>query len=115
MEALTKFYSDAHIYFLRQFLHDFYDPDAIPILKNTASAMGPDSRLIICEMLLPDRVEPHENRDTYWMDLAMLVVGGQERTKEQMASMLDNAGLELVKVWRSSRGRTAMFEAKLRG
>jgi hypothetical protein len=76
--------------------------------------MGPDSRLIICDVLLPDRVEPHENMDTYWLDMCMLLVSGQERNREQMKGIIDAAGLDLVSIYPSSYGRTAMVEAKLR-
>ncbi|KAH6886784.1 S-adenosyl-L-methionine-dependent methyltransferase [Thelonectria olida] len=105
---------NAHIYFMRRFLHDFYTPVCIEFVKNTASAMGPDSRLIICDMLVPDMVEVHENMDLYWLDMALLCMTGQEKKKEAFEEIFDAAGLELVKIYPSAYGRTVMLEAKLK-
>lgn len=106
---------NARIYFLRRLLHDFYPPDCIKIVKNTVSAMGPDSRLLICDMLVPDIVDVYENLDLYWLDLGLLCVGGHEKTMIQMNEILDAAGLEAVKVHPSPFGKTMMLEARLKG
>ncbi|KAK7398538.1 hypothetical protein QQX98_012086 [Neonectria punicea] len=105
---------NAHIYFMRRFLHDFYSPVCIEFVKNTASAMGPDSRLLICDMLIPDMVEVHESMDLYWLDLALLCMTGQEKKKAAFVEIFDAAGLELVKIYPSAYGRTVMLEAKLK-
>jgi hypothetical protein len=55
--------TDAYIYFMQRFLHEFYAPVRIEIVKNTASAIGLDSRLIICDQLIPDTVEIGESMD----------------------------------------------------
>ena len=105
---------DAHIYFMRRFLHDFYAPVCTEFVKNTASAMGPDSRLLICDMLVPDLVEPHENMDLYWLDFALLCMTGQEKKKATFEEIFEAAGLELVQIYPSAYGRTVMLEAKLK-
>ncbi|KAF7550142.1 hypothetical protein G7Z17_g5913 [Cylindrodendrum hubeiense] len=105
---------NAYIYFMRRFLHDFYSPVCIEFVKNTAAAMGPDSRLVICDMLIPDIIEIHENMDLYWLDFALLCMTGQEKKKDDFVKIFDAAGLELVKIYPSSYGRTAMIEAKLK-
>ncbi|KAH8685001.1 putative O-methyltransferase [Ilyonectria robusta] len=105
---------NAHIYFMRRFLHDFYSPVCIEFVKNTAAAMGPDSRLLICDMLVPDLVEVYENMDLYWLDFALLCMTGQEKKKADFVKIFDAAGLELVKIYPSAYGRTAMLEAKLK-
>ncbi|RSL73554.1 hypothetical protein CEP53_000659 [Fusarium sp. AF-6] len=105
---------NAHIYFMRRFLHDFYTPVCTEFVKNTASAMGPDSRLIICDMLVPDMVEDHENMDLYWLDFALLCMTGQEKKKADFEQIFEAAGLELVKIYPSAYGRTVMLEAKLK-
>ncbi|VUC26767.1 unnamed protein product [Clonostachys rosea] len=105
---------NAHIYFMRRFLHDFYTPVCIEFVKNTALAMGPSSRLIVCDMLIPDKVEVHENMDIYWLDFALLCMSGQEKKKATFIEIFDAAGLELVKIYPSAYGATVMLEAKLR-
>ncbi|KAK0383199.1 hypothetical protein NLU13_9112 [Sarocladium strictum] len=105
---------NAHIYFMRRFLHDFYEPVCIEFVKNTASAMGPDSRLIVCDQLVPDMVEVHENYDLYWLDFALLCMTGKEKKLAAFEEIFDAAGLELVKVYPSAYGKTVMLEAKLK-
>lgn len=46
-------------------LYDFYSDVCIEFLKNAAQAMGPNSRLIICDMLVPDTVEVHGSKELY--------------------------------------------------
>jgi hypothetical protein len=99
---------------MRRFLHDFYTPDCIKILQNTASAMGQDSRLLICDMLIPGTVQPYEDMELYWMDMGLMCVGGQEKKMEELRVIVQAAGLEVVEVHRSSLGQTVMIEARLR-
>ncbi|KAF4978070.1 hypothetical protein FZEAL_5496 [Fusarium zealandicum] len=98
--------------------YDAFTPQPVKIctefVKNTASAMGPDSRLIICDMLIPDMVEVHENMNLYWLDFALLCMTGQEKKKADFEQMFDAAGLELVKIYPSAYGQTVMLEAKLK-
>ncbi|KLO83146.1 related to O-methyltransferase B [Fusarium fujikuroi] len=105
---------NARIYFMRRFLHDFYTPVCIEFVKNTASAMGPDSRLIICDQLIPDMVEKDKFTDLYWLDFALLAMTGQEKKKADFEEIFEAAGLELVKIYPSAYGCTAMLEAKLK-
>ncbi|KAI6774411.1 hypothetical protein HG531_001260 [Fusarium graminearum] len=105
---------NARIYFMRRFLHDFYTPVCIEFVKNTASAMGPDSRLIICDQLIPDTVEQQEHVDLYWLDLSLLCMSGQEKKKTEFEDILEAAGLELVKIYPSTYGCTVMLEARLK-
>lgn len=77
--------------------------------------MGPDSRLIICDMLIPDRVEVGAPAfDAYWMDFAMLAIGGQEKTRSAFREIFEEAGLELVNVYPAAVGKAAMLETRLK-
>ncbi|KAL6916601.1 hypothetical protein ACHAP8_006976 [Fusarium lateritium] len=105
---------NARIYFMRRFLHDFYAPVCIEFVKNTASAMGPDSRLIICDQLIPDTVKEQKNADLYWLDFALLCMSGQEKKRSEFEEIFEAAGLELVKIYPSAYGCTAMLEARLK-
>jgi hypothetical protein len=106
--------ADAHVYFMRRFLHDFYNPVCVQFLKNTAQAMGPDSRLIVCDMLVPDMVTVNESSELYWLDFALMTISGKEKTLKEFEEIFDAAGLELVKVWRSDIGETVQLETRLK-
>jgi hypothetical protein len=53
---------------MRRVLHDFYPPVCMKLLTNVAVAMGPSSRLIISDMVMPEKVEPGTEMTPYWMD-----------------------------------------------
>jgi hypothetical protein len=99
---------------LRRVLHDFYEPVCIKILKNIASAMTLKSRLIIAEMILPDKTSSSEGDLTpYWMDFSMMMLNGKEKTRKEFEEILDAAGLKIVKVWTYSFGTQAQIECRL--
>lgn len=75
--------------------------------------MGPDSRLLIADVLLPDRVQK-EDLYCYWMDLMMLTFAGKERSEADWRQLFESVGLELVKVWKASVGTQAVMEGRLR-
>lgn len=77
--------------------------------------MGTDSRLIICDMLVPDMVEVGEAMELYWLDYSLMSMTGKEKTLKEFNEMFDAAGLELVKIYPSGIGKTAMLETKLKG
>lgn len=53
---------------MRRVLHDFYIPVCKELVKNVASAMGPSSRFIIADMIMPEKVEIGTEITPYWMD-----------------------------------------------
>ncbi|KAH9218553.1 S-adenosyl-L-methionine-dependent methyltransferase [Leptodontidium sp. 2 PMI_412] len=105
---------NAHVYFLRRLLHDFYIPVCIEILRNVVPAMGPDSRLIICDMLVPEKVEVGGPMELYWLDFSLLTISGREKTLKEFNEMFDEVGLELIKVYPSGIGSTVMLETRLK-
>lgn len=105
---------NAHIYHLRLILHDFYEPVCVEILKNIASAMGPTSRVLIRDFVVPERTVVGADYMVYWMDFAMMTLTGKEKTKKQFEEILDEAGLQLVRIWPYAVGAHASVEAKLK-
>ncbi|KAF2111730.1 methyltransferase B [Lophiotrema nucula] len=84
----------AKFYYLRHILHDWTDDDSVRILKSIVPAMGPKSRIVIDEIVLPDKDVPWQ---AAYMDLTMMgSLGGVERTKSEYEAILDRAGLKLV-------------------
>jgi O-methyltransferase domain len=90
----------AQIYYIRRVFHDWLDEEARQILANIVPAMARDSRILISDMALP---EPVTAKDTHavWLDLMMLTIGGKERTKKDWESLVESAGLKLVKLWQT--------------
>ncbi|KAK4539252.1 hypothetical protein LTR36_000858 [Oleoguttula mirabilis] len=104
----------AHIYHLRRILHDFYDDVCVQIVRNIASAMAPDSRLLIGDFVIPEKTHVGDDSMVYWMDFTMMMIGGRERRAEQFRAILEGAGLEMVKIWPSRHGPQAIVEARLK-
>lgn len=87
----------ADLYILKRILHDWSDEQAAQILKNIATAMPPQSRLLIIEALVDD-----EGAQAYLIaqiDLLLLAVfGGRERTKAEFKNLIDAAGLTILDI-----------------
>lgn len=62
--------------------------------------MGPTSRVLICEMILPTIAAAGSDPFPFFMDLNMFMEGGIERSEEQWANLLAEAGLTIAKIWR---------------
>jgi len=86
----------ADAYLLSHIIHDWSEPQCLTIFGNCRSAMRPESRLLIVEMVLPAGDEPHPGK---MLDLMMLVgPGGQERTAEEYRALLAKAGFRMTRV-----------------
>jgi SAM-dependent methyltransferase len=85
----------ADVYVLRHIIHDWNDDNAVTILSNCRKAMNPDGRIILVETVIPPLNEPCFGK---WLDLMMLIVGGQERTEEQYRKLFLQAGLKLNRI-----------------
>jgi hypothetical protein len=58
--------------------------------------MGPEGRVLIVETVVPEGNEPHYSK---LLDLEMLTSpGGVERTAEEYAALLSEAGLRLARI-----------------
>lgn len=76
--------------------------------------MGPDSRLIVSDMIVPDRVDVGGDKVLYWLDFSLLTISGKERTLADFNAIFDEVGLELVKIYKADVGATAMLETRLK-
>lgn len=79
-------------------LHDWPDEYCLKILKNTASAMNSGSKVLISDVVLPDKGA------TSWpteSDIGMMsLLSAMERSSSQWQSLLERAGLKIVKIFR---------------
>ncbi|WFU42791.1 methyltransferase [Bradyrhizobium sp. CB82] len=88
--------SGGDAYVLSHILHDWNDDQSLTILGHCRKAMRPDGRLLVVEMVLPLGDAPHPGKI---LDMVMLaLVGGQERTEAEYASLLHKAGFRLSRV-----------------
>jgi hypothetical protein len=92
-------------------LHDWPDNLCHKILANITAAMKPGySKLLINENVIPDT-------GAYWettsLDLIMMEIGSGERTERQWQTLLESAGLNVVKIWTAQRGVESLIECEL--
>ena len=83
-------------YVLKYIIHDWSDDRALTILRNCRNAMSPGARLLLIEIVN----SPASATDIGAVsDLEMLVLlGGRERTIQEFALILADAGLRLNRV-----------------
>ncbi|MGE2836717.1 methyltransferase [Mycobacterium sp. SMC-4] len=84
------------VYVLKNILHDWNDEDACTILRNVRTAAADGARLVVLEMVLPQRASSFIG---HMLDMEMLVVAhGRERTEAEYASLLRDTGFRLDRV-----------------
>ncbi|KAI0005241.1 O-methyltransferase-domain-containing protein [Xylariaceae sp. FL0662B] len=102
----------ARVYFMHNVLHDWPDPVAKQILGNVAGAMEKGySKLLIHESLVTD-VKPL-SRVTVSDITMMACLAAAERTESQWRSLVSEAGLRLVKIWRPAQSVESLIEVEL--
>jgi len=83
-------------YVLKTIIHDWDDDDSVTILRNVRSAIAPNGRLAVIELVLPEGTPWHPGM---LLDLEMLVSpGGRERTAAEYADLLARAGFRQTRV-----------------
>ena len=88
--------ADGDAYLLKSIIHDWDHDRALIILRNCRNAMKETARLLLVEMVIPPGDAFHPGKFT---DFAMLTGhGGQERTEEEYAHLLDEAGFRVKRV-----------------
>lgn len=97
----------ADLYILRHIIHNWDDEKSAQILRNVASVLPANGRVLVVEVLMPDE-NPHRAGERLamddpafapWWDLTMFVgCNGAERTTGEYAALFANAGLKLNRV-----------------
>ncbi|KAI5926688.1 S-adenosyl-L-methionine-dependent methyltransferase [Camillea tinctor] len=119
---------NAGVYWLRYVLHDWSDDYCVRILSAIKPAMGPRSRILICDHVmnttrgckeLPRAPEPlpanwgYYTRYSHQRDLAMMsIINGIERKPAEFNDLIERAGLRLRKIW-DCRSQVGLVEAVL--
>lgn len=100
-DLLESVPAGADVYLMRCVLHGYDDASAVRILGHVSRAMKPGSRLLLIEVVLPNRIDraDPEVEKLVMSDLNMLAVtGGRERSQGEWRALLVAAGLELKSV-----------------
>lgn len=88
-------------YILKLIIHDWDDERATRILNSCYQAMDAKARLLVVDIVLPEKVEANEAHLTKIMfDLQMLTLtpGGRERTETDFRQLYEAAGFRLNRV-----------------
>ena len=75
-------------YILSHVIHDWSEAQCLTILANLHKAMKPEARLLLVEMVLPGKDEPHFGKI---LDMVMLATG----MRESFASLLGRTGFTI--------------------
>lgn len=83
-------------YLMKSIVHDWDDDSSLAILRNVRTAIAPNGKLLLFELVLPPSAPAHPG---VWLDLEMLVhAGGRERTADQYTNLLARAGFRVTRV-----------------
>lgn len=87
----------SRFYYMRNIMHDYPEEKAVIILKNAISALGPDSVILIDDMVLPGSgVHFHATQ----IDITMMsVLASHERTITQWYALMEKAGLKIKQIY----------------
>jgi hypothetical protein len=96
----------ALVYWLRRVMHDYSNENCEIILQQIADAAAPDSRILICELIL-DNPPMQAAAQT---DLVVMNMSGKERTVKMFAELTEKVGLKIVKVHRHKNALVGVVE-----
>ncbi|KAI1744961.1 S-adenosyl-L-methionine-dependent methyltransferase [Xylaria scruposa] len=88
----------ARAYYFRNVLHDWPDAKCIEILQNIKPAMTAESRILIDEMILPEKDAPW--RATQQDFIMGAVQAAQERSHGEWVRLFENAGFKIERMWK---------------
>ena len=92
--------SGADAYLIKSVIHDWDDERSLAILGACRAAMGPEARLLLIEVMVPERAGTSPmDQMIAGTDLNMLTMtGGLERTEAEYRVLLRAAGLAVTRV-----------------
>lgn len=99
----------ADAYLIKRVLHDWNDAECHTILSAMHRAAPKGGKALIVEQVVPGAGTPHFSK---LFDVHMLVWGtGRERTTEEYARLLKEAGWKYLKTWYPASGMLGVVEA----
>lgn len=100
----------AAAYLYQRIFHDWSDEDCLKILASLRPAMGPISKLLVCDVVVQDRRPPPRK---VLRDMNMLLVGGMERSQQQWTYLLETAGFRVASFHGLQNSDNSIIEAHL--
>ena len=98
----------ADAYILKHIIHDWNDEESVRILSNIREVATANARVFIAEYIVPGPETPHFAK---LFDIHMLCWGtGRERTSEEYAALLNQAGWRYVDTLYPSMGAIGVVE-----
>lgn len=98
----------ADAYFLKMILHNWNDEECVQILRTLSKRATSSGRVFIVEHVIPDIDTPHFSK---LFDIHMMCWGtGRERTAQEFASLLQNAGWKYMSSWFPQKGTIGVLE-----
>ncbi|HTM10724.1 MAG TPA: methyltransferase [Verrucomicrobiae bacterium] len=99
-DVFTSVPQGGDAYVLSRLINAFENERAVAVLKACHKAMGGNSKLLLVQRVLPDRVEKSSTAQAVTvMDLQMMVnTGGCERTEAEHRALAESAGFRVTKV-----------------
>lgn len=83
-------------YVLKNIMHDWPDEKAVQILRNVRAAAGPQSTVLLVELVIPEHDRDFPGK---WADLEMLLnLAARERTADEYRNLLSQAGFQMTRV-----------------
>jgi hypothetical protein len=100
----------ATAYFYQRIFHDWSDEASARILQSLKPAMAKHSKLLICDIVVPD-VRPPTRK--VLRDMNMLLVGGMERSERQWTALLEREGFVIDAFHGLMNADNSIIEASL--
>ena len=96
-------------------LHNWPDSACLAVLRHITAAMIPGySKLLVSDMILPDKDYSEHSARFDWLMVIMLAA--MERTEMQWRKLLDEDGLEVTGLWYPlGKARDGIIECMLKG
>ncbi|UMB70214.1 acetylserotonin O-methyltransferase [Mycobacterium paraterrae] len=83
-------------YVLKNIMHDWPDDKAVQILRNVRAVAGPQTTVLLVELVIPDHDRDFPGK---WADLEMLLnLAARERTATEYRKLLSQAGFEMIRL-----------------
>jgi len=101
-------------YFFKSIFHDWPDKACLQILQNLAPAMRghPNSRLLICDLVIPDQ---NPDAGQLLRDMNMLLIGGKERSITQWRTLLGEVHFQINQIYGSEKPDSSIIEVVYKG
>ncbi|KAG9253971.1 O-methyltransferase-domain-containing protein [Emericellopsis atlantica] len=102
----------ARAYFMHNVLHDWADPEVIQVLKNIPGAMETGYSLILVHESLISTLNPSP-LVTVSDITVMACLSAKERTEKEWDKLFQEAGLRIIKIWKTVEAVESIIEAEL--